>query len=67
MESIHVVSKDEDTSENPVAVEGCAISVDIRGNEVPIAVDVVVAVLITESSVPPFLCPYIHPSGVGWA
>lgn len=50
MESIQVVSKDEETSENPVAVEGCVILVDIRGNEAPTAVDVLVVILITGSS-----------------
>lgn len=51
VESIQVVLRDEEISEDPVAVEGCVISADIHGNEVPGAMDVVVAVFTTESNV----------------
>lgn len=49
--SIQFVLKGEEISEDPVAVEGCVISVDISGNEASRAVDVVVAIFITDSSV----------------
>lgn len=41
VESNQVDLKDEEINEDPVTVEGCVISADIRGNEGPIAVDAV--------------------------
>lgn len=51
VESGQVVSKDEDVSEDTLAVQGCVTPVDMSGYGAPVAVDVVVAIFRTESCV----------------
>lgn len=51
VEPSHVISKEEEVSEDTVDVEGCATLVDMSGNEDPLVVDVVVVIFGRESSV----------------
>lgn len=51
VESSRVVSEEEESSEDTVAVEGCVNPVDVSGNEVVGAVSVVVVMFGRESSV----------------
>lgn len=46
-----VVSKEEESNEDRIVVEGCVILVDMSGNEALVAVDVVVVIFERESSV----------------
>lgn len=51
VESSQVVSKEEESNEDRIVVEGCVILVDMSGNEALVAVDVVVVIFERESSV----------------
>lgn len=51
VEPSQVVSKEEESSEDTVAVEGYVTLVDVSGNEASVVVDVVVVIFGRESSV----------------
>lgn len=50
VESSQVVSEEEESSEDTVAVEGCVTPVDVSGNEAVVAVSVLAVIFGRESS-----------------